>query len=1660
MFVSPQIFRHIEVLYDQSLHLRAYHAAQAIAPLEEWEGTAARILAGRLAATVGAPNLGRKHQLLAYRHDPKDWEARYYYARIILRYRGPIAAWQFLRQHDDDSTLATADPKIYSDWLAFHAFVLAQLRDFERTEHWLAQAEKVAPENVWVWVERAKVFELQGRYEDTLSVLRYALILQPWFRPTIQTSARALVQQGREEEALRLLAQASQHIECAWLVEQLAQLQIELGQFTEAQQSLERFIELSPCLEPELWEQLQAQRADVAYLKGDYSAAMGYANQCVTPVQRQFAARLEQGVSTGHRVILPIEAVRQPQLTGAPAILAAISQYYKIPAQPLSQLRQAGASAYQQRQWAQKSGFAVREFRVTWESAVELLKRKIAFTLELVEPGKSSLQAVIGYDSVRHTLLVRDAAARHYRELDARKLLDRYRGCGPRGMALLPAQHAKHLDSLSLTEAEHYDQLYALQDALAQQDRTRANEIYQTLQHRFGTHRLTWQAKLALASYDGDHKQKLACYEKLAELFPEDDYLKLEKVRGLGVLAHRNQRLEYLKKICTRKASPLLWLEYAKELSDDARQWPQAVRWMRKAWQRGVIEPRSVHLLATICWQQQQCEEALELYRFAACLDDSDESAAQSFFLAAHQLEQTETALAFLHDRLQPVPTAQRLQTLFQSMVQLGQKEDALAILEASLTKAPDDGSLKLLAAELYARHGDFSPATSLLQQAQTQVPNHEFLRMAASLATLRGHWKEALQQWLQVVAVTPLSLEANQQTARLLADLESPQAALNFLREVVRRHLSVPYLRVLLVEWSLADPALAETELRLLLKYDATNDWAQSMLARVLLELRRNEEALAVSETACRINAVSAENHCLRGQVLAQVGRSAQAQEAFRLALTFSADHTPAMENLVTATATLPQQRASLLFVQQELIRQVSKGEGWRAFRELAKGKLEAMELLQQLREMLRQRPELPFAWSAVITQLLEMQQPDEAYSVAHQATKRFPLMASSWFDLALTYEAKADFESQCNALQHALLLNPGWALATEKLVKTCERLDKLTLARTVLERALTDAPLDHTQHGLLADVLWKLGEQEAALTALQRALSLEPDYDWGWRLIQKWAEHSDQPELALQCARALVEHRPGAPRLWLILARTLQGKDALPEQLAALDRALTLAPRFIEAHHLRALLLAEAGRYDEALRACRPSVLAPLFPPALLSAEAYITAQCGDLQLALKKLRAVLIDEPHYAPGWEQIARWYRTLELEKSYLEAAQNLTRLRPQDAAAYGYLGEARLRNEDREGAKEAFHRALELTPDYEFAGFTLFDLHLEDGHLRDAGEVLQQLIPFLRGDAITLRALKLALKSNDYDQAQKHLIALCLSPTAPPDCLDSAVAVVTPTKLHKILDTVFEEVLAQSDVNPHVGKLWVQHCAAQNRPDHCLQRLEQMATERPSQFWYVAAATFLRICADNGAIEHVRKFVQKYEGVLRHETASWASVGLAFYYLGETQAMVEWMSDWQQRADIAPTMLWNLVLALRDLHRDEQAREVGLYAVSLPEDERTCSHLALLSLDEALAGRIRAADQHAARIAPQTLNEWDQVMMGLATGLREFHTARAEGRAIGQVVIDRLMQLAQQTPWLKQSHTLVTLFRRAIESVLTNENDSLLKVKTKLKLKWFEYRAS
>jgi tetratricopeptide (TPR) repeat protein len=149
MNISSEQLARVRDLYNQGYYLQAYRFTQSIAPLAEWEGTEAMLLAGRLASNLGSYALARKLFLKAYRLDPGNGEAAYYKARTIYDRRGPLVAWNFLRQIGETVTGSTA---VQADWLAYHAIVLGVFRDFDAAAEWLTKAEQLDPANPWLWI--------------------------------------------------------------------------------------------------------------------------------------------------------------------------------------------------------------------------------------------------------------------------------------------------------------------------------------------------------------------------------------------------------------------------------------------------------------------------------------------------------------------------------------------------------------------------------------------------------------------------------------------------------------------------------------------------------------------------------------------------------------------------------------------------------------------------------------------------------------------------------------------------------------------------------------------------------------------------------------------------------------------------------------------------------------------------------------------------------------------------------------------------------------------------------------------------------------------------------------------------------------------------------------------------------------------------------------------------------------------------------------------------------------------------------------------------------------------------------------------------------------------------------------------------------------------
>jgi tetratricopeptide (TPR) repeat protein len=1604
MAIAPEELTEVRALYEEGLCLRAYERARAFGPLQHWRGTAARILAGGLAANLGAPRLGTALHLRAWREDPSDPDACFYRAFALLTRRGPLRAWEFLGQV---GLLADAPEPLRGYWLALSAIVLGQFRDFDAAESWLARAEDAAPARPWLLVQRSNLYEMEDRYDEALDSARAALARRPWYRPAVQQAAHLLQLLDRDAEAVALLAEAVERIEGSAVAAQLGGLQAELGRHAEAMATWDRFAAMSPMIDGPTRRWLAGRRSDAAYGCGDFAAAAVLARQCGDPFFHALAGRLEAAASTptpaptgaGRRVLLDVGFVRQHHQTCAPATLAAIAGFWGRPADHLEVAEEIcydGTPDHRQRSWAERNGWVTREFTATWDSALALLDRGVPFTLATVETQSAHLQAVIGYDARRGTLLIRDPSLPYAGEALAAPFLQRYRSVGPRGMAMVPREHAGRLEGLDLPEAPLYDDLQRMQAALHAHDRDGAATAYESLRDAAPGHRLALHARCLLAHYDADPAELLAGVEGLLQLFPDDVNLRLSQLGGLRVLGRRGERLALYRELCGRTgADPLLRRQYAQELLADARERPAAVRLVRRALRARPRDAPSLALLAAVARDQRRAAEAVALYRLAACCDDKDEGLARTYFHAARDLHREEDALRFLAGRFRrfAARSGWPARTLSWALAQLERMAEAFAVLDEAMRLRPGDGELHLFVAEAYGARGEFDRAAERLEAARGLCRHGNWLRAAARLASFRGDPAGALALWQQVLRAEPLALDANRSVAQHLAETEGRAAALDHLARACDRFPHNVALHQARIEWLRADgPAAVEPAVRRLLAIHPADAWAHRELALTLATSGRHEEAAAELRLATQLEPESTTEAAVRGQVLELAACQAEARAAYREAIRRSADNEFAMGRLLDACDSRAEELEALAFIEAELARQVTLGDGLLAFARRARRVLEPDVLLAALRRAREVRPDLWQAWSALVRELAGRGDAEEALELARRAAAQFPLLPGIWLDLAAACAARGDHPGELEALDRALRISPGWGMAARRRAAAYQKDGDHAAARSVLERAVAHDPLDAENHGDLAHVLRRLGQARPALDRLAHALRLDPGPDGAWTILGDWSRELGRPELPLELARELTAQRGGEARSWVVLARLLDGPDRLDERLAALERAVALNPRADAAYDLKAQLLAEAGRWDQAEAACRPSAWGDRPPVPLRGRAAWVLARRGDLTAAMARMRPVLAENPDYSWGWFNLAEWAAAAGTPAAYLEVAEALVRLVGDNAVAAGYRADARSRTGDRAGAKEDYRRAFELAPDRSVTAMRLFDLELEERDLDAAGRVLQALRAHDGGEFVLARAVQLARARGDGPAAAEALERLCACPPGASEWpLATADRSFKDAGWGRQAEAIYDTALSRPVVHPQIGSLWVQHCTAR-RHWRCTRRFDELLAH--GEVGRRALAAYLSALGRARASWKIGAYLRRYRRVLREHTLCWGTAGFALTSVVRHRAAAELMSDWHDRDRAQPWMLINLALALRALRRVAEANRVGRHALTLRPDFTSPYHAIWLALDDLIDGDGRETRVRLEHLDPARFDETHRFLFRLAQLL--LRRARAE----------------------------------------------------------------
>lgn len=1596
---SESVLQSVLEAYERGQSVEAWRRAEAFASLSKWSGVEACVLAARIAANVGAPRLDHRLSVRAWREDSAHPAAQLQYGFGLMEKRGPVEAWLAMRKWPRPLNAASEQQ---ADLLALEARAATELRDFSVAEALLLRAESLEPRKPWIRLQRSHLLERQDRVEEALEVANAARELHPhpFYRPGVQTSAHLLQLLDRDEAAIALLQEADAVLQNGPVAAQLYGLLSESGLWAEAEAALERYVELSPLLESPLRKWVASQRARVAYHRGKRTQAAQLASTLEDDFHKRFAERLTGAPAETERVQLDVSFVRQHFKTCAPATLAALGRYWRLPAEHL-RLAEAmcydGTPHWQQRQWAEANGWSVREFNVTHESAVALIERGIPFAISAVEASAAHMMAVIGFDRVRGTLLLRDPGQPYVVEVSADEFLKRYRAFGPHGMIFLPTAEAGRLEGLLLPEAQIRNECHEFRLALAKHDRTQAVAVLARMEKHHAEHSLTWEARLDLAVYDANNSEQARCLDELLEQFPNNGARLLHRFGCLRD-APRDERIKFLEQVCAAKdADPVLFIELARTLQGDARCLAQAGRWLKRGLRFRPMESNAISVWANHLWEEGRLEEAAELYRFAANLESFREGFYQSWFVACRRTRRTDEALAHLQDRFTRFGgrSEQPALTLAWAWREMEQPGRAREVLNEAARLRPEDGYLRLRSASLVAGLGDDAEADRLLNGAKGRVRENDWLRAAAEIAEIRLDSAAALRRAREILELEPLALDAHGGVARALARLEGDSAALAHLKNACAQFPHHCGLQRMLVEWSRdAGPETAEAAARELLRREPHDAWSRRELALVLARLNRLDEAVEHAEEGARIEPRNSYSFSILGHLHHRKERLADARAHFRRAVELSVDNSDAVHGLLDLARTDPERKEELAFVERQLIQQVVLGDGLLAFMELARPILEPEPLLNSLRQAHRERPDLWHGWSALVSQLGHMGQLPEARDIARQATEKFPHLPRVWLDLAAAHHWRNEPEDEIAAAEHAFEINPAWNASTIALADALERRGKLNDARKVYERALQHSAKDAQLHALHAHLLWRQRKKEAAFAVIERALRLAPGYDWAWTLLSEWATDCGEAERTADFARALTQERPGEMRVWLMLARVLGDAAPLPERLAAVEKALALDKRSTEAWDSKAEMLANAERFAEAIEACETGAkVCSVDVYMLRGRRAWIEARRREFGEAVRLMREVLAENASYVWGWNQLAYW---LSEQGSFADAAtalEQLLRLRPHDAWVNRQLGFLRLRQKDEAGAQKAFATALRLAPTDEHAAHSIFDLQLESGDLTGAAATLRVMQTHQPGAQTIAAEILLQLRDRDRTPSIKGFEKLCRLPDPDPWPVDAVTDAFARAGRSKRALKILRHALKTSSCNLQVGAAAIRLLVSQRRDIAATWLFLRL---KPGEIQRRAAAPLVQGLANSRSRFLLDWLLWRRRDVLMRDDAAWGQVGYALSSLRQMKQVARWLADWRSRPNVQPWMLFNLCLALRHLGRYDEANDIANHVLKVWVHREGSADLRLfLAVEAALAGDISTANSHLKGAAVREDVPYDQQLLALARALTDFQSSLA-----------------------------------------------------------------
>lgn len=434
---------------------------------------------------------------------------------------------------------------------------------------------------------------------------------------------------------------------------------------------------------------------------------------------------------------------------------------------------------------------------------------------------------------------------------------------------------------------------------------------------------------------------------------------------------------------------------------------------------------------------------------------------------------------------------------------------------------------------------------------------------------------------------------------------------------------------------------------------------------ALILSAIGRDAEAQSEFQTLARLFPAQAEYHFAMARLHGRQGRSTEAMEAYRKAVSVRGGNYPEA------------------FFNMALLNKSS-------------GRVDSARIM--LEKALALKPDYNEAWYNMGLMRLEAKELPEAAACFRKAVAVDSNYKEAEFNLGLALARLEKLDSAILAYRSALRIDPRYTKARIALANRLDQADRREeVARVYRDGLGIDSSNAEFWFGL-GLAMRKLDSIPASISAYRKALALDPGIVKALNNLGLALAASGSRAEAIEVFRNGLNRFPDNFSMRFNLAVQYARQGHKEDALLALEKAGRLDPSHEATRRMKAELLLDLARPDEALAAFRQAI-PPDASPKEFNDAALALAKRGYRTQAASLLEEALRKHPDRLAMRFNLALQYSKLNRLPESLKHLGDVLKQNPQHTPSLRLSGEILARQGKRSEAIAAYRRSLEIEPD-------------------------------------------------------------------------------------------------------------------------------------------------------------------------------------------------------------------------------------------------------------------------------------------------------------------------------------------------------------------------